>query len=561
MTYFKLPITYTNECHNIDDNIITDLELVNPENSLYKKIFNPKSKLGEKIVNLWTKHYTTNTKYLEDTQTLIQKEIPQMKNIESDEYELLERIGNLKQNDTDFHEKYNYIEWKYLQNLNNNAVCMQWLSAYNMLSPVLTLAMPILFLILPFLILKIQGQNVSFSNYVELLKIVFKKHQIGKLFDIHSVSWDQRIYILISLFFYVVQIYQNICSCIRFVKNIKFIHRDLFLIRKHVDDTIIAINDFDLQCTNIDSYEEFVSDLRSQLVVLERFKVDLDNIIPNKLTFTKINNIGHTMKCYYMLHNNESYKNALQYSYDFWGYIDILNGIKENVNTNYLGKCKFGNKTKFNNAFYPITHNNPVKNTYNLNKQLLITGPNAAGKTTILKTTLFNILISQQIGYGCYKSATIYPYHKIHCYINIPDTSNRDSLFQAEARRCKNILDNIKDDNIRHFCVFDELFSGTNPYEAISSAVSFLKYLNKYKNVSFIITTHYLDICNKLSNDKKTHNCNMKINTKENGEFLYTYKLDSGISDVKGGIKVLNDLEYPTEIIENTNNLIGQLNI
>ena len=377
-----------------------------------------------------------------------------------------------------------------------------------------------------------------------LSRSVFKKHQIGKLFDIHSVSWDQRIYILISLFFYVVQIYQNICSCIRFVKNIKFIHRDLFLIRKHIDDTIIAINDFDLQCTNIQSYEEFVTDLRSQMIVLERFKVDLDNIIPNKLTFTKINNIGQTMKCYYMLHNNEAYKNALQYSYDFWGYIDILNGIKENVNTNYLGKCKFGNKTKFNNAFYPITHNNPVKNTYNLNKQLLITGPNAAGKTTILKTTLFNILISQQIGYGCYKSATIYPYHKIHCYINIPDTSNRDSLFQAEARRCKNILDNIKDDNIRHFCVFDELFSGTNPYEAISSAVSFLRYLNKYKNVSFIITTHYLDICNKLSNDKKTHNCNMKINKKEDGEFLYTYKLDSGISNVKGGIKVLNDLEY-----------------
>ena len=53
----------------------------------------------------------------------------------------------------------------------------------------------------------------------------------------------------------------------------------------------------------------------------------------------------------------------------------------------------------------------------------------------------------------------------------------------------------------------------------------------------------------------------MIINKKEDGEFLYTYKLDSGISDVKGGIKVLNDLEYPTEIIDNTNKLIGQLNI
>ena len=561
MTYFKLPITYTNECHNIDDALINDLELLNKEHSLYTKIFNPKSKLGEKMINLWAKHYTTNNKYLEDTQTLIKKEIPQMKTVETSEYELLERIQSAKTNDPDFHEKYNYIEWKSLQNLNNNSVCMQWMSVYNMLSPVLTLAMPILFLILPFLIIKIQGQSVSFSNYVELLKIMFKKHQIGKLFNIHSVPWDQRIYILISLFFYVIQIYQNISSCIRFVKNIKSIHKDLFLIRKHIDDSIIAINDFDLQCTNIESYEGFANDLRSQLIVLERFKIELDNVIPNKLTFTKINNIGQTMKCYYMLHNNQSYKNAIQYSYDFWGYIDILNGIKENVNTQYLGKCKFGNKTKFNKAFYPITHNKPVKNSYNLNKQLLITGPNAAGKTTILKTTLFNILISQQIGYGCYKSATICPYHKIHCYINIPDTSNRDSLFQAEARRCKDILDNIKNDKIRHFCVFDELFSGTNPYEAIGSAVSFLRYLNKYKNVSFLITTHYLDICNNLRNDTKTHNCNMKINKKDTGEFVYTYKLVRGISEVKGGIKVLNDLEYPKEIVENTNKLIEQLSI
>ncbi len=561
MTYFKLPITYTNECYNVDNNIITDLELMNSDNSLYKRVFNPKTKLGEKIITLWTKHYTTNTQYLQDTQKLISKEIPLMKNVEEEEYELLDRIQSLKSNDVDFHEKYNYIEWKYLQHLNNNAVCMQWLSIYNMLSPVLTLAMPILFMILPFLILKIQGQNVSFSNYLELLKLVFKKHQFGKLFNIHSVSWDQRIYILISLFFYVVQIYQNIRACIRFVKNIKSIHKDIFLIRKHIDDTIVAINDFDLQCTNIESYEEFANDMRNQSIILERFKADLDNVCPNKLSFTKINNIGHTMKCYYMLYNNETYKNALQYSYDFWGYIDLLNGIKTNINSNYLGKCNYSNKTKFEDAFYPITHNKPIKNSYNLKKHLLITGPNAAGKTTILKTTLFNILISQQLGYGCYKKATVFPYHKIHCYINIPDTSNRDSLFQAEARRCKDILDTIHDDNIRHFCVFDELYSGTNPYEAISGAVSFLNYLNKYKNVSFIITTHYLDICNKLSTNKKMYNCNMKINKKINGEFEYTYKLVSGISNVKGGIKVLNDLEYPSEIIRNTNKLIEQLNI
>ena len=112
----------------------------------------------------------------------------------------------------------------------------------------------------------------------------------------------------------------------------------------------------------------------------------------------------------------------------------------------------------------------------NLNKQILITGPNAAGKTTLLKTTLFNIIISQQLGVGCYKKATINPYNYIHSYINIPDTSQRDSLFQAEARRCKEILDSLTNnsDKERHFCIFDEIYSGTNPSEAIASAYSFL---------------------------------------------------------------------------------------
>ena len=64
-----------------------------------------------------------------------------------------------------------------------------------------------------------------------------------------------------------------------------------------------------------------------------------------------------------------------------------------------------------------------------------LTGTN--GKTTTIKTALINIILSQQIGYGCFESLKLCPYDNIYCYLNIPDTSGRDSLFQAEARRCK----------------------------------------------------------------------------------------------------------------------------
>ena len=213
--------------------------------------------------------------------------------------------------------------------------------------------------------------------------------------------------------------------------------------------------------------------------------------------------------------------------------------------------CQYSDKaTKFKNSYYGLLANkNVVKNSYHFKKHHIITGPNAAGKTTLLKSTMFNIILSQQFGCGFYDKANINLYQYIHCYLNIPDTSGRDSLFQAEARRCKEILDKInKNVTSRHFCIFDELYSGTNPTDAVDSAFSFLSYLSKFKNLNFILTTHYVDLCEKLNKNKTIENKNMKI-IKKNNDIIYTYKLTKGICNIKGGNKILKDLGYPEEII------------
>jgi DNA mismatch repair ATPase MutS len=218
-----------------------------------------------------------------------------------------------------------------------------------------------------------------------------------------------------------------------------------------------------------------------------------------------------------------------------------------------------------------------VKNDIVLDKKLLITGPNAAGKTTTIKTTIFNVLLSQQFGYGVYKSANIVPYHFLHCYLNIPDTSGRDSLFQAESRRCKEILDCITTNSTkRHFGIFDELYSGTNPYEAVASAYGYIHHISGMKNVDFMLTTHYISLCelfepekqdkkkrkdkkDNKSNDTKNggnpniRNLHMKTTIGESGtDHVYHYKVVHGISKVRGGLKVLVDLNYPDEIIQTT---------
>ena len=179
----------------------------------------------------------------------------------------------------------------------------------------------------------------------------------------------------------------------------------------------------------------------------------------------------------------------------------------------------------------------------------------------MVKSVIINVLLSQQFGCGFYDSCKLKPYDQIHSYINIPDTSGRDSLFQAEAGRCKHILSSISENpNENVLCVFDELFSGTNPYEAISAASAYLKHLCSLKNVSFLLTTHFLDLCKNLDKLKNVKNMQMQVITKES-DFEYTYKVINGISSVKGGIKVLRDLGYPKHIIEDSSKIIKTLKI
>jgi DNA mismatch repair ATPase MutS len=270
------------------------------------------------------------------------------------------------------------------------------------------------------------------------------------------------------------------------------------------------------------------------------------------------------LKYFYELHTSAEYEDAMMYSIGFNGYIDCLEGLQNNIAERKIQFATFikekdtrkGSKNSvFKNSYYAnlSRDGNPVKNTIRMKKNLIITGPNASGKTTILKSTLINILLTQQFGCGFYESAKLAPFKHIHCYLNIPDTSGRDSLFQAEARRCKEILDVISANKTdSHFCVFDELYSGTNPEEAESSATAFMKYLQKYKNVSSLLTTHFVKVCKKLDKVKGIQNCKMAAE-KVGDKLKYLYRLEPGISEVKGGINVLTEMNYPKEILVHLN--------
>jgi DNA mismatch repair ATPase MutS len=204
------------------------------------------------------------------------------------------------------------------------------------------------------------------------------------------------------------------------------------------------------------------------------------------------------------------------------------------------------------NQYYPPLKHDPnvVKNNASLDANMVITGPNASGKTTYLKTTAMNIILAQQLGVGFFDSCCFVPYVHMHSYLNIPDTSGRDSLFQAESRRCKEILDAIETHhNERHFCIFDELYSGTNPEEATKAAYAFMKFISNKPNAFLLLTTHYVSICDKWKRDENIANYQMEVLC-EDEQYEYTYLIKPGVSKVHGAAHILEQMDYPQSILD-----------
>lgn len=570
---FQLPISYLDKkkVFVMPSNIQSDLELKelkeDQKRSIYDSVFSPKNIFARQMISSWGELYTTDKLFLTQSQKFI-KHLSITTRVDNTEIEDIYTTWKELINDIHFKDTYNYMDWSMLDHLNHSSSFLQTLSILSFASPLISLTFPICFVfILPFCMLKFRNVEITFVEYFALVKNLLSSIPIGKIFHMSSLTASQKMYAVISCILYIFQTYHNAMTCIKINRNFSKIHACLEKFRAYNDMTIHTMNEV-LQCTEkYSSYQTFHNALHEKKDLLERLQSELKILTPYTFSCAKILDIGHVMKYFYEIFTKDTaIHNAYHYSFGFNGYVDNLLELQHNIKSKKMNKCKYmknKNKCIFRDSYYgPLqSDKNVVSNTYSLDNNIIITGPNAAGKTTILKGTLFNIILSQQIGYGFYKSASINPYEYLHCYINIPDTSGRDSLFQAEARQCKGILDIISaNKNKRHFCVFDELYSGTNPYEAIASAYAYLEFISKNVHVDFMLTTHYIELCQRIEENhvKRIQNKYMETTgVQKPGAFEYTYKLKKGISNVKGGVIVLENLEFPCEIITQTKKLLS----
>ena len=560
---FQLPIEFLNNKQKLSENLINDLELIETvhEDSvpIYNTVFDPSTNVGKESIKSWSKYYTTNKNFLKDSQKLYKK----ANSIPFNKIQIEKMIHSWKniRNQNNFLEKYQYIDFQKLLFLNKSTIFLSILSLYNISSPVINLIAPFFVLLLPFAVLKVMKLPITWNSYYNILIQNIKHHAIGKLlFSFNEVALGQKIYILFLLGMYFYNIYQNIISCYRFYVNARYIAEEFETLNEYLDYTKNKIKLYLKITQKYKTYKQFNSKLKDYLERIEKFHYEIKCIPTNQNPLQKIVYIGKSMKYFYILYESYELENLMSFTFGFHGYIDTILGINKQILTKKLHPMSFikSNKFKLQNMYYPNLKN-PVKNNIDISKNHIITGPNAAGKTTLIKSAIINLLISQQIGYGYFDKGKSGTFKHIHCYLNIPDSCSRDSLFQAEARRCKNIIDKIKQyPKDRHFCIFDELYSGTNPYEAISSAYSYLTHISKNKNVKFLLTTHFIRLCTLLENDETIVNKSMKT-TIINNDPDYSYKITNGISKIKGGVCVLKQLNYPKELIDTTSEVLDKL--
>ena len=556
---FVLPIKTLGKdlVHPVPAAVMTDLELVESTNAgtdgskpMNHFLFGPSTPFSKRLAKDMMEVYTTDVAFLTETQGLIEgfgKTEGASGTSRSGKTEgastppvgvydgLAEMLADFEDRGA-FMEKYNYVEWEALEHVNRSSSFLQGVSILNGVVPFSNIVMTFLILLLPLIVIFFYGRELSFASYLEHLRLFGRDNIFSHLFAFlepgADINLQTSMTLLAGILLYAYQLYYNIQCTIQFFTHLSAVSRHLCQTKAFFESARQKLTHFIVLCTGKPRYRAFAELCQQRLLIVDRVLAQMSRVCETGYNLSTLGQMGYHFECYYLFFADADYRNTLLFCMDFDGYYDNMAAVSTKCAEGRLAKCQYGSSVSarlstvpeervvegleeqspvlFQGMYYPTFVSNAdaaVKNDVDLSEQnYIITGPNASGKTTLLKTTAINVLLSQQFGCGFYSSGVLaQPYHHIHSYINIPDTSERDSLFEAETRRCKEILTRIADrpSTERHFCIFDELFSGTNPEEASSSAYSYLRYLCLQPQVDFVLTTHYLSVCERVQQDQE----------------------------------------------------------
>ncbi len=212
-----------------------------------------------------------------------------------------------------------------------------------------------------------------------------------------------------------------------------------------------------------------------------------------------------------------------------------------------------------------IDPNNVVKNSTILGQtektsNAVITGPNSAGKSTILKSIALSIILAQSIGIAPAYSMAFTPFSHVATYMDITDDiSDKTSLFQSEVDRSIKLEKTIRQlkPGTFSFSLFDELFSGTSPEEGMAYAYATAEAIGNVPNSICMIATHY----SLLTTLAKKTSCfsNYKVSVKQGKKIERLYTLEPGVAEQHIALDVAKERGVTGSIIDGAAKILAQV--
>lgn len=193
-----------------------------------------------------------------------------------------------------------------------------------------------------------------------------------------------------------------------------------------------------------------------------------------------------------------------------------------------------------------------VTNSLNTNKSVLLTGSNASGKSTFLKTVAINAVMAQTIHTVLAQSYRSSRFHIASSMALRDNIIEQESYYMVEIKSLKRILDYSQNSTFPVLCFIDEVLRGTNTVERIASSSQILQVLAKQGNLCFA-ATHDIELTYLLEREYANYHFEEQI-TEEDVSF--DYRLHTGRTNSRNAIKLLQMLGYDRTVIDAAEDMV-----
>ncbi len=187
-----------------------------------------------------------------------------------------------------------------------------------------------------------------------------------------------------------------------------------------------------------------------------------------------------------------------------------------------------------------------VVNPVDWQKNTLVTGSNASGKSTYVKSIAINCILAQSIQTALAERFTLKHGHVLTSMAIEDDLFEGDSYFVSEIKSIKRLLDRVASKE-RCYCFIDEILKGTNTIERIASSASVVKWLADYPSLAFV-ATHDIELTEILKNECENVHFEEQV-TSEKG-ISFDFQLKEGPATSRNAIALLKVLNYPEKLVE-----------